>query len=76
MATLESSRDGARVVFGITGISGDDDEEEDSLLVKLTPYTHVHESQKTRHSYPNCTCLILGFVECFVPAWTIGPLFL
>lgn len=46
MAALESPRDGARVVFGITGISGDDDEEEDSLLVKLTPYTHVHESQK------------------------------
>lgn len=46
MAAFESPRDGARVVFGITGISGDDDEEEDSLLVKLTPYTHVHESQK------------------------------
>lgn len=35
MAALESSRDGARVVFGITGISdGDDEEEEDSLLVR------------------------------------------
>lgn len=34
MAALESPRDGAGVVFGITGISGgDDEEEEDSLLV-------------------------------------------
>lgn len=33
MSALESSRDGARVVFGITGIPGDDEEEEDSLLV-------------------------------------------
>lgn len=33
MAALESSRDGASAVLGITGISGDDDEEEDSLLV-------------------------------------------
>lgn len=36
MAALESPRDGARVVFGITGISGgDDEEEEDYLLVRL-----------------------------------------
>lgn len=34
MAALESPRDGTRVVLGITGISGgDDEEEEDSLLV-------------------------------------------
>lgn len=34
MAALESSRDRARVVFGLTGLSGSvDEEEEESLLV-------------------------------------------